>query len=107
MQDNKVQFRFRIIEMFTHQGSMQYDREGPWVEEKEIAGHEVDDPFITSTIRPKGWRVAWAVLLGRYRLRVIVDGTPAAYRVVFTGDYTPPVRGRVVHAGIDIGDGKK
>ncbi len=55
---------------------------------KTIAGSFIDDPFITSIIRPRGLRNAIAVLLGRYKLCVQVEGTREAMRVIFQGDYT-------------------
>jgi hypothetical protein len=64
-------------------------RHGPLT---KISGQTIDDPFIRSTIRPKGWRVALAVLLRRYEVVVRVGGEPAAYGVVFGGDYTPDVQ---------------
>ena len=47
------------------------------------------DPFIHTTIAPRGWRVALAVLRGRYKLFVKVHGTDEAHRAVFQSDYTP------------------
>ena len=49
----------------------------------------VDDPFVHSTVHPRGWRVAWAVLRGKYAIRFHVRGSREAHRVVFRGDYTP------------------
>lgn len=48
----------------------------------------LDDPFIRTTIKPCGWRVAWAVLLGRYVLHIKVDGSSKAIKNVMTADYT-------------------
>lgn len=36
----------------------------------------IPDPFHNTTIRPRGWRVALAVLLRRYKVTVIVGGDP-------------------------------
>lgn len=47
----------------------------------------IDDPFHRTCIRPRGWRLAWAVLRGRLEFVVRVSGTREAYRVVFRGDY--------------------
>jgi hypothetical protein len=35
--------------------------------------HPITDPFIRTTVRPRGWRVALMVLLGRYEVRVTVS----------------------------------
>lgn len=55
------------------------------------------DPFIHTTVHLRGWRVAWAVLRGRYKLFVRIRGTDEAHRAVFNADYTPrhPPRGYV------------
>lgn len=58
-----------------------------------IASVEIYDPFIRTKLEPRGWRVAWAVLRGRYRLTVQVFGSPEAHRAVFGADYTPIERG--------------
>jgi hypothetical protein len=44
------------------------------------------DPFIHTIIRPRGWRVAWAVLRGRYSVSVHVSGDKAAIEDVLELD---------------------
>lgn len=80
MKDNKGQYRVLVRERAVRRGRLRG---------AELENRVIDDPFITTTIRPKGWRAALAVLLGRYEIVVRVDGEPAAYRVVFRGDYSP------------------
>lgn len=38
--------------------------------------HVIPDPFITTTIRPSGWRPALAMLLGLYEIQVVVSADP-------------------------------
>ena len=54
---------------------------------------ELHDPFIRTKICPRGWRVALAILRGRYELRIRVDGTREAVRAVMCSDYTPAPEG--------------
>jgi hypothetical protein len=58
-----------------------------------LDGRVIDDPFLTTTITfaPSRWEaIRWLFrpLVKQYEVRV--KGTQAAYRVVFSGDYTPP-----------------
>jgi hypothetical protein len=64
-----------------------------WENDNLINSGQIDDPFIHSTIVPKGWRIAWAVLRGKIKYRVHVGGTRAAFRAVFRSDYTPDPEG--------------
>jgi len=57
---------------------------------KVVADQIFDDPFVTCSMKIKGWRASWLVLRGRFKLICQMDGSRAAHRVVFTGDYTPP-----------------
>jgi len=66
-----------------------------------IDDQQLDDPFITTSLRPKGWRAAWDALRGRMILNVSVRGTDAAHRIVFTGDYSPGIGGAAVSVGIE------
>lgn len=88
MTDNKKQYRYEIWEA----GVLPLAR---------IASGEIDDPFLRTVIRPKGWRAAWAVLMGRLEFTLQVDGTKAAYRAVFLSDYTPQPEGPPVLMGTD------
>jgi hypothetical protein len=45
-----------------------------WEQWRQITHHAIEDPFIRTEIRPRGWRNALAVLLGRYSVRVHVSG---------------------------------
>lgn len=69
----------------------------------------LDDPFITTIIRVRGWRAAWLALRGRLEFVVRVDGTPAASRVVFMGDYTavPEDAPRVMECAEALGEAAK
>jgi hypothetical protein len=50
----------------------------------------IDDPFIRTTLRPRGWRTAWQVLRGKFELVIRVNGKHnAVYRAVLAADYTP------------------
>ena len=74
----------------THEGQFEYE---VFEDGRRIDGRVVDDPFLVTTIRfePSRWealRWLFRPLVKEYRVRV--GGMPAAYRVVFTGDYTPP-----------------
>lgn len=64
-----------------------------WENGKIISEANVDDPFVRTTIVPKGWSAAWLVLRGKLTFQVVVDGTQAAHRVVFRGDYTAEPQG--------------
>ena len=48
-----------------------------------------DDPFIRTTIIPRGWKAALLVLRGKLKFRIEVNGTRKAYEIVFGSDYTP------------------
>lgn len=41
---------------------------------KRLSAERMPDPFHNTTIHPRGWRAALAVLLHRYKITVIVDG---------------------------------
>lgn len=41
-----------------------------------VSVEPIADPFITTTILPRGWRVLWAVLLRRYELAVRISADP-------------------------------
>ncbi len=76
--NNEKQYRFRVEE-----------------DGKTISGREIDDPFVHTHIefhlsRWDAFKAVFKPLVKRYG--VIVSGEDAAYRVVFEGDYTPPVR---------------
>ncbi len=43
----------------------------------------IEDPFITTSVRPRGWRAALAVLFGRYEIRLHVKGSRDSLRRVF------------------------
>ena len=43
----------------------------------------VPDPFVKVVVQIKGWKKAWAVLRGRYRVEVQVHGDAEAMRDVF------------------------
>lgn len=60
-----------------------------WENDHLIRTQTIDDPFAYTTLVPRGWRAAWAVLRGKLRLAVSVTGTNASHRVVFQGDYAP------------------
>lgn len=61
-----------------------------WENNRILSTETIDDPFITTRIRPSGWRAAWAVLFGKLEWRVHVRGKHnAVYRAVMTADYTP------------------
>jgi hypothetical protein len=56
-------------------------------EDKQVNGGDLDDPFIRTTIRLKGFKTAWKILWSGLKLNVRVDGTRAAHNVIFRGDY--------------------
>lgn len=72
-----------------------------------IYWREIDDPFVRTVIRPRGWRVALAALLGRLEFVVNVSGSRAAGRVVFAGDYTPTPAEPVQSMGLVDGEGPR
>lgn len=47
-----------------------------WENDSLLDRHPITDPFIHTTVRPRGWRLALMVLFGRYELRVAVNGDP-------------------------------
>jgi len=71
MKDNTGQYFFKV-----------------WENGRLIEDRVFDDPFIHSVFEIQGWRAAWDVLRGRFKLVVGVDGTKEATNVVFAGDYT-------------------
>ena len=89
MKDNTDQYSVTIFEGTKGRGPI-----------KRLSTQTISDPFIRTTIRPRGWRVALAVLLRRYELVVNVGGEAAAFRVVFRGDYTPDLPGPPVVMGL-------
>jgi hypothetical protein len=40
---------------------------------KRLDRHAIPDPFVNTTVHPRGWRVAWAVLRKRYEVSVHVS----------------------------------
>lgn len=51
----------------------------------------IADPFINTTVRPRGWRVAWAVLRRRYEVSVHVDGDRERVNEVMKLSHQRPV----------------
>lgn len=70
-----------------------------WENDHLLNSLEIDDPFVHSTIVPKGWRTALRVLFGRCKFRVVVGGSRKAVANVFTSDYTPFPEGPSVANG--------
>lgn len=55
-----------------------------------ISEQVIDDPFVYTRLRPKGFRAAWQALRGKMELAVRIRGAHnAVYRAVMTADYTP------------------
>lgn len=52
---------------------------------RRIRLQRTEDPFIRTTITPRGWRVALAVLLRRYSVEVEVDGSRETIAHVMSG----------------------
>ena len=48
----------------------------------------VPDPFVKVVVQIKGWKKAWAVLRGRYRIEIQVAGDEHAMKAVFGHDAT-------------------
>lgn len=57
--------------------------------EKTVMSQPLDHPFIVSTVSVKGFRAALRVLFGGIQIVTRVQGSPAALKVVLSGDYTP------------------
>jgi hypothetical protein len=51
----------------------------------------IADPFINTTIKPQGWRVAWAVLRRRYEVSVHVGGDRQRTNEVMKLNHQRPV----------------
>lgn len=53
---------------------------------RRLSIEPIPDPFINTTIRPRGWRVALAVLRRRYSVTVVVGGDSATVERVLELD---------------------
>jgi hypothetical protein len=76
------------------QDSKKQYRYGIWENDTKIYSGDIDDPFIHSIVRSqtkgkRNWGLIWNLLLGRPLIYTFwVDGSAAAYRVVFDSDYS-------------------
>lgn len=63
-----------------------------WEGNKRLSDETLPDPFHHTTIRPRGWRVAWAVLRRRYEVRVVVSADSERIEEVMelNSDYLGP-----------------
>jgi hypothetical protein len=55
--------------------------------DRVVTDKTISDPFITTTLIPKGLGAAFLVLFGKLKLVVNVRGSIGAHRVVFGGEY--------------------
>jgi hypothetical protein len=53
---------------------------------KRLSLDAIPDPFIRTTLRPRGWRAALALLRGRYELEVLVSSDPVTCNAVMELD---------------------